>query len=47
MSLVIAVKIGRPGNTGRLGIEKNPLIQCAKRLGDQEELMLEAWEALT
>ncbi|CAK9007999.1 unnamed protein product, partial [Durusdinium trenchii] len=24
-----------------LGIEKNPLIQCAKRLGDQEELMLE------
>ncbi|CAJ1366925.1 unnamed protein product [Effrenium voratum] len=24
-----------------LGIEKNPLIQCASRLGDQDELMLE------
>ena len=26
----------------RLGIEKNPLIQCASRLGEQDELMLEA-----
>ena len=26
----------------RLGIERNPLIQCASRLGDQDQLMLEA-----
>ena len=30
----------------RLGIERNPLIQCASRLGDQDQLMLEAWTCL-
>ena len=31
----------------RLGIERNPLIQCASRLGDQDQLMLEAWNQPT